>query len=68
MGVFAAKPEKEKRPTTSIQKVSVPNTGDFSFEKNTTQLDAFWAGALESASMLLWIVTHLPNPEQYPFL
>lgn len=68
MSVFAAKPEKEKRPTTSIQKVSVPNTGDFSFEKNTEQQDAFWAGALESASMLLWIVTHLPNPEQYPFL
>ena len=63
MNVFAAKPGKEKGPTASI-----PNTGDFSSEKKTAQLDAFWAGALESASILLWIVTHSSNPEQSPFL
>lgn len=68
MSVFAAKPGKEKRPTASIQKASIPNTGDFSSEKKTAQLDAFWASALESASILLWIVTHSPNPEQSPFL
>ena len=66
MSGFAAKPGKEKRPTASIQKASIPNTGDVSSEKKTVQRDAFWAGALESASILLWIVTHSPNPEQSP--
>lgn len=58
MSDFPAKLGKEQRPAASI-----PNTGDFSSEKKTAQLDTFWAGALESASILLWIVTHLPNPE-----
>lgn len=66
MGAFNAKPEK--KPTTSIQAASIPNAGADSSEKNTAQLDAFWAGALKSASILLWIVTHSPNPEQSPFL
>ncbi len=64
MRVFAAKPGKEKRSTASIQKESVPNTGDLSAETKMVQRDAFWASALESASILLWIVTHSPNPGQ----
>lgn len=68
MSASAAKPGKEKEPAASIQKASIPNAGGLSPEKGTVQRDAFWAGALESASMLLWIATHLPNPEQYPFL
>lgn len=68
MGVFVAKPGTEKQSATSIQKVSIPDTEDVSPEKKTAQRDAFWAGALESASILVWIVTHLPSPEQYPFL
>ena len=63
MSVFAANPGKEMKQATSI-----PNTGDLSSERKTVQRDAFWADALESASMLLWIATHLPNPKQYPFL
>lgn len=62
MSGFTAKPGKEKGPT-----VSIPNTGDFSYEKKTAQLNAFWTGALESASILLWIVTHLPDPKQSPY-
>ena len=64
MSGFAAKPGKEKTSAVSIQKVPIPNTGDFSSEKKVAQLDAFWASALESASILLWIVTHSPNPGQ----
>lgn len=63
MRISAAKPGNEKKPTASI-----PDTGDFPSEKKSVQRDAFWAGALESSSILLWIVTHLPNPEQFPFL
>ncbi|MGN0662044.1 MAG: hypothetical protein ACI4LE_02735 [Faecalibacterium sp.] len=68
LSAFAVKPGREARQTTPIQKASIPNTGDFSSEKITAQRDAFWAGALESDSMLLWIATHLPNPGQSPFL
>ena len=68
MSVFAANPGKEMEPAMSIQNASIPNTGDLSSERKTVQRDAFWADALESASMLLWIATHLPNPKQYPFL
>ena len=64
MRVFAAKPGKEMEPATSIQNASIPNTGDLSSERKTVQRDAFWADALESASILLWIVTHSPNPGQ----
>ena len=67
MRVFAAKPGKEKREATPVQKASVPKTGDLSSEKKTVQRDAFWEGALGSSSLLLWIATHLPNPEQSPF-
>ncbi|MCI7640000.1 MAG: hypothetical protein MSS60_09285 [Clostridiales bacterium] len=62
MSGFAAKPGKEKKPVTSI-----PNTVTICSERETEQRDAFWAGALESASILLWIATHSPNPEQSPF-
>ena len=61
MRVFAAKPGKEKKPMTSI-----PNTVTICSERETAQRDAFWAGALESASILLWIATHSANPEQFP--
>ena len=64
---ITAKPGREKKPTTSVQKASIPNTGDGSAQKKA-QLDAFWADALESDSILFWIVTHLPNPEQSHFL
>ena len=64
MRVFAAKPGKEMEPAKSIQNASIPNAGGLSPEKGTVQRDAFWASALESASILLWIVTHSPNPGQ----
>lgn len=63
----AAAKEKNIHPTTSGEKAPVPNAGEVSSEGKAARRDAFWAGALESASILLWIVTHLPNPEQYPF-
>ena len=46
MRVFAAKPGKEKREATPVQKASVPKTGDLSSEKKTVQRDSFWEGAL----------------------
>lgn len=68
MSGFPAKPGKEQNPTTVIQPASVPDAGDLPPEGIRTQKDAFWGAALESASLLLWIATHLANPEQSPFL
>ena len=64
MSGFTAKPGKEMEPATSIQNASIPNTVNICSERETAQRDAFWASALESASILLWIVTHSPNPGQ----
>ena len=61
MSGFTAKPGKEKKPMTSI-----PNAVNICSERETAQRDAFWEGALESASILLWIATHSANPEQFP--
>ena len=59
MSGFTAKPGKEKKPATAI-----PNTVNICSERETAQREVFWASALESASILLWIVTHSPNPGQ----
>lgn len=66
MSGCAAK-EKRIRPAKTARKVSIPNTGDISSEKKAADREAFWAGALESTSMLAWIVAHSPNPD-HPFL
>ena len=62
------KPVDMKRtpPAAYAAKVSHSKPVDTIREKQASSRDAFWAGALESASILAWIVTHPSDPQQHP--
>lgn len=62
------KPVKMQRtpPAAYAAKVSHSKPVDTICEKQAFSRDAFWAGALESASLLAWIVTHTSEPKQHP--
>ena len=68
MSVSDRKPVKMKRtpPAAYAAKVSHSNPLDTISENQAASRDAFWAGALESASILAWIVTHASDPKQHP--
>lgn len=68
MSVSDGKLAKLKRtpPAAYAAKVSHSKPVDTICEKQSFSRDAFWAGALESASLLAWIVTHTSDPKQYP--
>ena len=68
MSVSDRKPVNMKRtpPAAFVPKVSHSNPADTIREKQAFSRDAFWAGALESASLLAWIVTHTSDPQQHP--
>lgn len=57
-----ARPE-EIRPATQCQHGINGNTAPSFPEKNANHRERFWAGAMESPSLLYWIVTHLPQGE-----
>ena len=68
MSVSDRNPVKLKRtpPAAYAAKVSHSKPVDTICEKQASSRDAFWADALESASILMWIVTHISDPKQYP--
>ena len=68
MSVSDRKPVNMKRtpPAVCAAKVSHSKPVDTIREKQAFSRDAFWAGALESASILAWIVTHTSDPQQHP--
>ena len=68
MSVSERKPVNMKRtpPAAYAAKVSHSKPVDTICEKQSFSRDAFWAGALESASLLAWIVTHTSDPQQHP--
>lgn len=68
MSVSDRKPVNMKRtpPAAFAPKVSHSKPVDTICEKQAFSRDAFWAGALESASLLAWIVTHTSDPQQHP--
>ena len=68
MSVSDGKPVNMKRtpPAAYAAKVSHSKPADTICEKQSFSRDAFWAGALESASLLAWIVTHTSDPQQHP--
>lgn len=51
----------------AVQK-KVPASRHCSHEQEALRRDAFWLSALESPSLLFWIVTHLPDRKQYPLV
>ena len=68
MSVSDRKPVNMERtpPAAYAAKVSHSKPVDTICEKQASSRDAFWAGALESASLLAWIVTHTSDPQQHP--
>ena len=57
--------QTERNSASRNQNGLVLNTA-VSPEKEAARRETFWAGAMESPSLLYWIVTHLPRMEQPP--